>query len=260
MDESNTYNPSKTTYSKILDLICEYSRTSDKLPSEDDIARQLNISRVKVRDTMAVIEANGYIIRRRGVGTLINKYALAEKARFDIDNYFDDMITRLGFAPSDKLIEVSLCTDPPADLYEKLDLQPGVPVFQVTKIILADNTPAIYIRDYVPSKYFDIEHVDLQLITGNIFNYVQTRNDFILHSMIATLDAVTIEDNNLAESMRLPLGFPLLKAVEISYSQSIKPIIYSLEYYNTKIIPFSIYKRIVIAASPHAGSKKALND
>ena len=255
MDKNNTYEPNRTTYSKILDLIYEYNQTSDKLPSEDEIAKQLNISRVKVRDTMAVIEANGYIIRRRGVGTLINRYALAEKARFDIDNYFEDMITKLGHSSSNRLIQVSLCTDPPADLYTKLDLEPGTPVFKVAKTILADNTPAIFICDYVPSKYFDINNIDLKLITSNIFNYVQTRNDFVLHSMIATLDAVTIEDDELAECMELPHGFPLLKAVEISYTQNIHPVIYSLEYYNTKIIPFSIYKRIVIAASPYKGAK-----
>ena len=255
MDKNNTYDSNTTTYSKILDLICTYNETSDKLPSEDVIAKQLNISRVKVRDTMAVIEANGYIIRRRGVGTLINKYALAEKARFDIDNYFDDMITKLGHTASNRLIQVSLCTDPPADLYTKLDLQPGTPVFKVAKTILADDTPAIFICDYVPSKFFYIDNVDLNLITSNIFNYVQTRNDFILHSMIATLDAITVDDKELSECMELPLGFPLLKAVEISYTQNIQPVIYSLEYYNTKIIPFSIYKRIVIASSPYAGER-----
>ena len=254
--DNKTDLPNRTTYSKILDLIYDYNQTSDKLPSEDIIAKQLNISRVKVRDTMAVIEANGYIIRRRGVGTLINKYALAEKARFDIDNYFDDMITKLGYKATDQLIQVSLCTDPPADLYSRLNLEEGTPVFRVVKTILADNTPAIYICDYVPSKYFDINNIDLKLITENIFNYVQTRNDLILHSMIATLDAITIEDNDLSECMKLPVGFPLLKAVEISYTQTIQPVIYSLEYYNTKIIPFSIYKRIVTAASPYTGAKQ----
>lgn len=56
------------------------TNTSDRLPSEENIAGQLGVSRVKIRDVLSQLEAAGYVTRKRGVGTLINRYVLAEAA------------------------------------------------------------------------------------------------------------------------------------------------------------------------------------
>lgn len=71
------------TYFYLLKLIGEYAKTTDRLPPEETLAQQLGISRVKLRDILSVLQSNGYISRKRGIGTLINKHMLQEHARLD---------------------------------------------------------------------------------------------------------------------------------------------------------------------------------
>ncbi len=42
-----------------------------KLPSEDEMARQLNISRITLRTALQKLELLGYVDRKRGVGTFV---------------------------------------------------------------------------------------------------------------------------------------------------------------------------------------------
>ena len=49
----------------------------------------------------------------------------------------------------------------------------------------------------------------------------------------------------LAQSMDVPEDFPLVTLRSLFYTQSSTPILYSEEYYNTKLIPFSFQKRIL---------------
>ena len=70
------------TYPRLLALIREYARTTDRLPPEDVLAQKMGISRVKLRDMLATMQANGFISRKKGIGTLINKNMLKNLIKF----------------------------------------------------------------------------------------------------------------------------------------------------------------------------------
>ena len=84
------------------------TNTSDRLPSEENIAGQLGVSRVKIRDVLSQLEAAGYVTRKRGVGTLINRYVLAEAARLDIDSTYVDIVASCGYTPRATLRKLKL--------------------------------------------------------------------------------------------------------------------------------------------------------
>ena len=45
----------------------------DRLPRESILAEKLGISRTQLRDILASLEREGFITRRHGVGTIINR-------------------------------------------------------------------------------------------------------------------------------------------------------------------------------------------
>ena len=57
---------------------------SNRLPRETELAEMLSISRTQLRDVLSELEREGYITRRHGVGTLINRHVLQVKNRMDI--------------------------------------------------------------------------------------------------------------------------------------------------------------------------------
>ena len=63
----------------------------DRLPRETELAELLGISRTQLRDTLSELEREGYITRRHGVGTCINRHVLAVKNRMDIEAEFSKL-------------------------------------------------------------------------------------------------------------------------------------------------------------------------
>ena len=64
----------------------------ERLPRESVLAEQLGISRTQLRDSLATLEREGFITRRHGVGTMINRHVLSVQTRMDIEVEFMDMI------------------------------------------------------------------------------------------------------------------------------------------------------------------------
>ena len=57
----------------------------ERLPRESVLAEILGISRTQLRDILASLEREGFITRRHGVGTIINRHVLDAQTRIDIE-------------------------------------------------------------------------------------------------------------------------------------------------------------------------------
>lgn len=145
------------------------TNTSDRLPSEENIAGQLGVSRVKIRDVLSQLEAAGYVTRKRGVGTLINRYVLAEAARLDIDSTYVDIVASCGYTPRATLRKLKLLSPASPILAEKLRIDPADGVYLFEKVVYADERPVIVVEDYIPAPLYDQSNCDLALMDTNIY-------------------------------------------------------------------------------------------
>ena len=71
----------------------------DRLPRESVLSERLGISRTQLRDILASLDREGFITRRHGVGTVINRHVLGAQAGMDIEVEFMDMIRQSGRTP-----------------------------------------------------------------------------------------------------------------------------------------------------------------
>lgn len=129
------------SYPRLFKLIRECAQTTDRLPPEDVLAQQLGISRVKLRDMLATLQANGYISRKKGIGTLINKHMLAETARLDMDTVYEEMISESGHIPSMLVQKIKLVSDIPQEIRDRLQLAPEDTAYLIEKPPLPTISP-----------------------------------------------------------------------------------------------------------------------
>ena len=231
------------TYARLLDLIREYAKTTDRLPPEDILALKLGISRVKLRDFLATMQANGFISRKKGIGTLINKKMLAEPARLDLDTVYEEMIAESGYTPSTLVQKIKLTSNFSDMIHERLELGSEEKAYQIEKTAFADDVPAIFTIDYIPARYYNEEELDIRMIAQCTFFFVQKYCDEMLNNLIVHAEAIAA-DETVAQRLQLPVGAPVLKLNSVCYSQKLTPIMYSVEYYNTNLLPLSFLKRI----------------
>ena len=99
-DMSQNPRQSKSIRAQLLTAmqVGEYAHC-DRLPRESVLSEMLGISRTQLRDILASLDREGFITRRHGVGTIINRHVLGAPARMDIEVEFLDMIRQSGHTP-----------------------------------------------------------------------------------------------------------------------------------------------------------------
>lgn len=236
----------ETFYMKLLEYIRTCAEHGDRLPPEESLAKLFGVSRVKLRDSLAALQNDGYIIRKKGAGTLINKYILAERARLDIDVYFEELIESTGQKPSTLVRNITALHQVPDNIRARLEVPDKGIVYKIEKTIFADGCPAIFLTDYVPYKYYNRDEIDVALLAKSTFWFVQNYCDELLDNLIVHIAAINAE-GRAAEELALPEGSAILQLSSICYNKSLSPIMYSVECYNTAMLPLSFQKRIILS-------------
>lgn len=81
-------------------------RDAAKIPPEVEIAETLGVSRTILRDALSKLEHEGFISRRQGLGTLVNRHVLSVLTRMDLEEEFLSMIATAGKTPKLESCEV----------------------------------------------------------------------------------------------------------------------------------------------------------
>lgn len=109
----------------------------DALPSERDLADELQISRITVRKALDGLVGEGVLVRRQGSGTFVS--ARVEKNFSKLTSFSEDMRAR-GRTPRSEWLKRTEGTVTPEEALS-LGLSPGTPVYRFHRIRIADETP-----------------------------------------------------------------------------------------------------------------------
>lgn len=212
----------------------------DRLPRESILADKLGISRTQLRDILASLEREGFITRRHGVGTIINRRVLDVQTRMDIEVEFLDMIRQSGFTPAVASVQTSECL---ADekLAAQLEIPLGTPVIRISRLCTADGKPAIYCEDYIPTLLFQDNYTQQDLLLP-IFHLLKESCGVIPYMDLTDLRPVAA-DKTLAEIFSIPEGTPLLNMEEVDYDIDGTPVFTSSEYFADGIFRLTVMRK-----------------
>lgn len=213
---------------------------ADRLPRESVLAEKLGISRTQLRDILASLEREGFITRRHGVGTIINRHVLDAHTRMDIEVEFLDMIHQSGHRAAVASVQASEGT---ADAREAqhLRLSEGDPVLRVSRLCTADGKPAIYCQDVVSRALIQRPFTSEDLHRP-IFHFLQEFCGVYAYLDLTDLRPV-VADEHLAEIFQVPLGSPLLFMDEVDYDIDGNPVFCSREYFVDGIFRHTVLRK-----------------
>ena len=215
-------------------------RSSDRLPRESMLAEALCISRTQLRDSLAELEREGFISRRQGVGTIINRHVLNVPVRMDLEIEFMEMVKRSGYSAEEKLIKTGNVRSVTAA--EKLGIGRTDEMLFVSRVVTADGRPVIYCEDYIPKaliKRYDFTPSELE---KPIFEFLRS-----YCNKDAYLDVTEIRpaaaSGPLASRLSVTEGTPLLYMDEVDYDFEGTPVMYSRQYYVDGVIAHNVIRR-----------------
>ncbi len=238
---SSQPSQAKTIRSQLLSAMRsgEYADCA-RLPRESVLAEKLGISRTQLRDILASLEREGFITRRHGVGTIINRHVLNAQTRMDIEVEFLDMIRQNGHEAAVAYVRVS---DGTADkrIAQQLQIPEGTPIIRVARLCTADGRPAIYCEDVV-EKALARGNYTIKDFKLPIFHFLQ-RFCGINPYMDLTDVRPTVADAALSEVFQVPVGSPLLNMEEVDFDIDGKPVFCSSEYFADGIFRHTVMRK-----------------
>lgn len=128
---------------------------TSKLPSEEQLAKELNVSRVTIRSALKDLEQEGLVLRIHGKGTFINPEARRIQANLGAMAEFSAVIQQNGYDPKMKLLSVR--TEAATEKLAKcLNMFPGAELIRVEKLYYADKHPVILSVAWMSRQLFPI--------------------------------------------------------------------------------------------------------
>jgi len=113
-------------------------KTGDSIPSEQEIAARLGVSRMTARQALKSLCGLGVAYSLRGKGTFVSGIKLEKNFR-KVQSFTEEM-QGLGHEPSSKVLEFKVIPSPP-DVALALCLAPEEPVIHLLRLRLADAAP-----------------------------------------------------------------------------------------------------------------------
>ena len=195
-------------------------RPGEMIPSEIDLAGRFKVSQGTVRKAIDSLAGENILIRRQGRGTFVathNEEGI--KLRF----------LRLTAANGQKevlLSELISCTKTKADakMAAMLAIKAGAALIEIKRLLTFSGRPLIYDHIAVPAAPFKgLNAIRVEENKGSMYSMYETEYGVRMIRAEERLTAVAA-NVEVAESLNLKIGAPLLSIERVSYTYGDKPM------------------------------------
>jgi GntR family transcriptional regulator len=120
----------------------------DPLPTEEGICEQYGVSRITVRRALDALITQGFIVRRRGVGSFVAERREGVRS-VRLSGSLDDFLARAGSLENNVLSVERV--QPSDEVREALELGEGEEVVRLELISSLSAGPVIYLEVFIPT-------------------------------------------------------------------------------------------------------------
>ena len=124
----------------------------EKLPSEPELAELFGVSRNSLREAIGLLENEGYLIKRKGIGTFITESDPIIKGGIERLKGIGEFIKEKGYIPG-SIVEKLEQIDCGTQLAERLNLEPGEKAIKIETLKTASGKPVASCMDIIPAKF-----------------------------------------------------------------------------------------------------------
>ena len=236
----NGISISQRLHEQLGKIIAETS-PGERLLTEPELAKQLNVSRATLREAMRTYETQGLIYRHQGSGTFVIHPSQIIDTGLEVLESIETLSKRIGLAVStgDLKIERRSAVE---EVAKALLIQPDDPVNYVSRVIHAEGRPVAYLIDVLPEDMLTTHELELGF-TGSVLDLLLKRGMPTLASSRCEINAVQAQVE-VAKALRIQRGDVLLRFIAYLYTTNGRVIDYSFSYFLPGYFNFHVIRLV----------------
>jgi len=198
----------------------------DRLPAERELSEKLGVNRMTLRRALHVLEAQGVIVRKHGIGTYIAEPKI--ERRVDTVFRFTTGMQSRGYTPGTRLISLEpIFLD--AALARQLALPVAAPAYQIRRLRTLNQEPVLLESYTIPAGRFPgLEVHDLE--SRSVYEVMESEYGISIALARQSFEPVVASAFE-AELLGVRTGAPLMMEKRISFDKERCPVEYGKDLY-----------------------------
>ena len=198
----------------------------DRLPSERELSELLGVNRMTLRRALRVLEAQGIVVRKHGVGTYISEPKIDR--RMDTVFRFTRGMQSRGYTPGTRLISLDQ-SFVDAALARELAVPLSAPVYRILRLRTVNQEPVLLESYTIPVGRFPaLERYDLEW--RSIYEVMESEYGVSIARARQSFEPV-VASTFEAELLGVRVGAPLMLEKRISFDAGDLPVEYGKDRY-----------------------------
>lgn len=206
-----------------------FYKAGERLPSEPQLAKELNISRPTLREALKMLQREGVLVSKNGVGTYVNsKTSIIENPLSKLQS-LGEMIKNAGFKDSESDIRIYL-REAELEWKEKLSIDEKVLVLERTRT--ADGSKVAFYYNVIPMSISrdKFEHG----FSGGILDFLERNLGIKVAYSITEICSINKTREMDKKAIEI-LGFDILLLKQLHFDENNKPVFYSLDFLKNEV-------------------------
>jgi len=210
-------------------------KADEKLPSENELAKKFDVSRVTVRRALQSLESEQIIYRCQGLGSFV-KDDRAPHNLVSLTDFNEDM-AKAGLKASSEVRDF-ITVDAPGWLAEILDVDVGTKVIRIDRLRQGNGEPVAFDSTWLPILYGQL--LDKEKL-GEITIYRQLEENYDIPIVRGCYRmSADIADEQLASDLKVSENSPLLLIDRTSFTIGGKAVYYQKRYYRSDKVMYEM--------------------
>lgn len=193
------------------------------LPSENALAREFNVSNITLRRAMALLVEQGWVVRRRGIGTLAadrRDDRIPLKITGNFNDWVDSAVNRrLGLTVEVLGISMVPC---PFDAARQMGVESGSPIWEMRRLRKQKGSPvSLYVNYARPEQVGGVTEKDT--VKKPFIDVFQEKTGLKIHRIARQVEA-GVADLDTGALLGVDFGAPLFFVTHTYFSLENAPL------------------------------------
>jgi len=207
----------------------------EKLPSENELAKKFDVSRVTIRRALQSLESEEIIYRCQGLGSFVSDIR-APHNLVRLTDFNEDM-QNAGLSASSEVRKFEVI-DTPEWLSSSLNIKSGSKVLQIDRLRLADGNPIAFDSTWLPIFYGQLLTSE-KLKSATIYKILEQEYDIQVQRGTYRFSSEKA-DELLANELSVEVGSALMLIDRTTYTLGNKPVYYQKRYYRSDKVMYEM--------------------